>query len=856
MSRGKGRSVDLLETQVLVIGTGAGGATTAAALVEAGFEVLMVEEGPGVDTASIPSNSPKAITSLYRHAGLTPILGNQNIAFVEGCCVGGSTEINSGFWHRLSPETYPRWKADALLDAFTPEIMEGYFERIESDLSVSFLGRERENKSSAVLRRGAERMHWRCAEVPRCQRDPGASAFAPGAKQSMQRTYIPRALRAGARLRADCRVLRIEHENGVASGARVSMRTESRRVEGTIRADTIFVCAGAVQTPALLRRSGIRRNVGNTLCLHPMIKAAALFDEEIDAGQAALPMYQVNEFWPTLTLGGSVYSPGFLAMLLADNWEANRDLIRCYDRMGLFYAATRGMNRGRVRVVPGFEDGTIIRYRLSKADCRNLSLGLARLAELLFAAGARSVHPSLRGFPALTSVDAARGFLKQPLPASVMNLSTVHVFSSCPMGENVDFCATDSFGKVNGCSNLFVNDASLLPDSPGVNPQGITMAIASRNAEHFVERVRRGPRVLRSAASTPARKADVLVTGAPGWLGTRLVQVLADETLRRRCGIEKDVTAKTVRCLVRPNIDPAPLAGSTDTVEVCYGDLGDDQALERFCNHSEGATLFHVAGVVHPAWRTSDFQRVNVEGTRRLLEAAQAGGVRRVVVVSSNSPMGCNPHVDQLFDENSPYHPYMGYGRSKAQMERLVHETHAAGRIETVIVRPPWFYGPHQPPRQTQFFRLIRQGRFPVLGSGLQKRSMAYVDNICQGLLLAATVERANGHTYWIADERPYTIEEVVETVRDLLESRFGIPCQQRSLRLPSWVGGAARLADATLQGIGLYQQQIHVLGEMNQTIACSIEKARTELGYAPRYSLRDGMAASIQWCLENGYYI
>jgi nucleoside-diphosphate-sugar epimerase len=627
-------------------------------------------------------------------------------------------------------------------------------------------------------------------------------------------------------------------------------------VNGTIRADTIFVCAGAIQTPALLRRSGIRRNVGDTLCIHPMIKAAALFDEEIEAGDAALPMYQVNEFWPTMTLGGSVCSPGFLAMLLADNWAVNRDLMRFHDRMGLYYAATRGMSRGRIRTIPGMDDGTLVRYRLSEADRRNLSIGLARLSELLFAAGAKAVYPSLRDFPTLTSVDAARGFLKRPLPASTMNLSTVHVFSTCPMGENTSFCATDSYGKVLGCSNLFVNDASLLPDSPGVNPQGTTMAIALRNAERFSEVARSAPRVLRKAQLAPGRKTGVLVTGAPGWLGTRLVEVLRDPELRRRCGFQADIEANAIRCLVQPGTDPGPLGGRENVVEVCFGDLGDDEVLGRFCSYAEGSTLFHVAGVVHPAWRTRDFMRVNVEGTRRLLEAAQVAGVRRIVVVSSNSPIGSNPHAEHLFDENSPYHPYMNYGRSKVRMERLVHEAQATGRIETVIVRPPWFYGPHQPPRQTQFFRLIKQGRFPVLGSGLQKRSMAFVDNICQGLLLAATVEQAKGRTYWIADAHPYTIEEIVSTVRDVLQERFGIPCASRGLHLPSWLGSSARWVDATLQGLGLYQQQVHVLGELNQTIACSIERARAELGYAPRYSLRDGMTLSIQWCLENGHYI
>src|SRR5262245_56051694 len=101
-----------IRTQVAVVGSGAGGAVTAATLAARGFEVLLLEEGPNVDATQIVSNSPQAISLLYRNGGLTPIFGNQTIAYVEGRCVGGSTEINSAFWHRLPPDCYHRWSTD------------------------------------------------------------------------------------------------------------------------------------------------------------------------------------------------------------------------------------------------------------------------------------------------------------------------------------------------------------------------------------------------------------------------------------------------------------------------------------------------------------------------------------------------------------------------------------------------------------------------------------------------------------------------------------------------------------------------------------------------------------------------
>ncbi len=847
---GTAASENRLETQILVIGSGAGGAVTAAILSESGYEVLLLEEGPNADTASLVSNSTDAISQLYRNGGMTPILGNQSIAYVEGRCVGGSTEINSGFWHRLPPDSYVRWRADALLDGFTREMMEGYFERLEEDLSVSCLGHERETKGSAVFRRGIEELGWSYAEVPRCQKDASVSAFAPGAKQSMQRTYIPRALQTGTRLIANCKVRRIEHEDGRAVGVRALVSYGGRKVKQLIRADVIFVCCGALQTPALLRRSGIRKNVGNSLSIHPMIKAAALFEEEVEPDDSAIPMYQVKEFWPTITIGGSVLTPGFLAMLLADNWTAHRDAMRDSHRMGLYHAASRGLNRGTIRVLPGFDEGVVVRYHLNQADQRNLSIGLARLGELLFAAGAKAVYPSLRSFPVLTSAEQCRSFLKTNIPLSAMSLSTVHVFSSCPMGENPDLCATDSFGRVSGFTNLYVNDASLIPDSPGVNPQGTTMAVALRNVDRFLEESLQRRRAPTRGVRAALRKADLLITGATGWLGSRFVEILhgARET-------RLDRPVESVRCLVRRGRDPGHLTSISERVDITAGDLRDPDSLREFCRGAEGATLFHIAGVIHPR-RKREFHQVNVEGTRALLAAAREAGVRRIVAVSSNSAIGCNPRPDHLFDEASPYDPYLGYGRSKAELERLVGEAQAEGGIETVVIRPPWFYGPRQPPRQTLFFKMIKEGKFPILGDGSQMRSMAYVDNLCQGLLLAAAVERAQGQTYWVADERPYSINEIVQTVADVLENDFGIRCSKSYRHLPSAVGDAAWLFDFGLQAVGLYQQKVHVLGEMNKTIACSIDKAVAELGYSPRYSLREGMAASVAWCLENGQFL
>ena len=340
-----------------------------------------------------------------------------------------------------------------------------------------------------------------------------------------------------------------------------------------------------------------------------------------------------------------------------------------------------------------------------------------------------------------------------------------------------------------------------------------------------------------------------LVTGASGWLGVSLVESLIrglpeTETLNR------PDRGLRVRCLVAPGQDASSLVALGDRVEVVVGDLRKPEDSGRFCEGAEGAVLFHTAGLIHPK-RVADFYAVNVRGTASLLDSAVKVGVRRAVVVSSNSPCGCNPHPDHLFDESSPYNPYMNYGRSKMQMELAVRALRNQGKIEAVIVRPPWFYGPNQPPRQTEFFRMIRDGKAPIVGGGENLRSMAYVDNLCQGLLLAATVPKADGETYWIADARPYSMNEIIATVERVLADDFGQKCTGGRLRLPGAASGVARVADATLQKVGLYHPKIHVLSEMNQSIACSVAKARRELGYKPTVELEEGMRRSLRWLVD-----
>lgn len=346
----------------------------------------------------------------------------------------------------------------------------------------------------------------------------------------------------------------------------------------------------------------------------------------------------------------------------------------------------------------------------------------------------------------------------------------------------------------------------------------------------------------------------ILITGGTGWIGRRVVQALTTGGVDT--GLPAGYAGNTLRCLVP---EAVPAAALDDyQAEVVRGDITDPEAVRRFCQGAEGALVIHLAGIIHPpATNTSIWQKVNVDGTRNLALAAKAAGVKRLCVMSSNSPMGTNRSAADLFTEDSPYNPYMGYGKSKHRMEMFLrNDIMGANQMETTIIRAPWFYGPGQPPRQTRFFRMIRAGKFPIFGGGTNVRSMAYVDNLCQGILRAAFLPQGANEIFWIADETPYPMHHIVETVADVLRNDFDFSDVPHWQNYPGIIPNVARVVDASMQAVNLYHQSIHVLSEMNVHIACSVEKAKTALAYEPRIALREGMKRSIQWCLENGMEI
>jgi len=468
------------DCDVLVIGSGAGGATTAALLAEAGIDVLVVEEGPWVEQGSVVPFSLEQMDRQYRSGGVTVALGRPSIAYTEGRCAGGGTEVNSGLYRRPAEETLARWRRSHSIADFTSDEFYAICDEVESDLSVSTVPGGH-TPASERLRAGAAALGWEHDEIPRWMTYPDGGDADSGDRQSMTRTYLPRAVAAGARVICEHRVERL------FSDGRRSFRAQLTGPDGgpvTVDYDAVFVCGGAIQTPALLQRSGHRRRVGGSLAIHPTVKLAARFDEAVNVS-VDVPVHQVKEFAPELSFGGSASQPGLVALALTDNWAEMRRAVTAWPEIAVYYAAITSEGRGRVRVVPGMRD-PLVTYRLTRRDRHVLGQGLARLALVMLEAGAREVFPSFRDAPIVRS-RADLATLGDRFTATAASVMTVHLCSTVPMGDDTSVAAADSHGRIHDTDNVYVNDASLLPDAPGVNPQASVMAVAIRNTRRFIE---------------------------------------------------------------------------------------------------------------------------------------------------------------------------------------------------------------------------------------------------------------------------------------------------------------------------------------------------------------------------------
>jgi len=485
-----------VECGVVIVGSGAGGATMAAELADAGVDVVMIEEGGYHPTESFTAEASRALRTLYRDGGGGIALGRPSVLFAEGRCVGGSTVVNGGMSWRTPPRVLARWAADGVTGLSEQEL-EPYFARAEARLSVAPQDPETIGRDSRLLKAGADAMGWtvvanqrnqlHCAGTNNCN-----NGCPTGAKRSMLVTSVPRALSRGARLFADCRVDRITRSGTAVTGVSGRFLRPGGRPGPalTVRARVVIVAGGAVQTPALLARSGLRSasgQLGRNLALHPNATVTASFDEDVTGWHGVHQAFQVREFMAEgIVITAVNLPPPLLAASVRPHGRELGELMADYNRVVTAGPLIEDSGAGRVRAVPGL--GVQVFYQLSDWDAARVVRGVQLTAEALFAAGARRVLLPFDGAPDVRDPAGLRRLLTRPVPRRSMELYSIHLMGTARMSEDPRRGVTGSFGAFHGVPGLFVSDASLFPGPAGINPMETVIALALRNARRLIER--------------------------------------------------------------------------------------------------------------------------------------------------------------------------------------------------------------------------------------------------------------------------------------------------------------------------------------------------------------------------------
>jgi choline dehydrogenase-like flavoprotein len=495
-----------LSADVCVIGSGAGGSVVAAELARAGHSVLVVESGPYLDRSTFSGREAPAMEGMFQRHGL---LTTRDLAFqlLAGETAGGSTTVNWMTCLRPSPLVRREWEAAGATGVAGPTF-DAHLEAVWERLSV---GRAESdvNPSNEVLRSGSARLGYVAGRdyevIDRnalgCQSRCDFCTFGCpyDAKRSALVTYLADALGAGARLLCEARVDRVRIEAGRATGVEATLRSGASTRPLTVHARTVVVAAGAVQTPAILRRSGLTdAGVGRGLRLHPTTAIMGEFPDPVEMWKGPMQTIVVRRFvgsdadehgpW----LESVPAHPGLAALAVAwTGGAAHKAAMSRFARVAATIVLVRDVGEGRVGLDRAGE--TSLDYRLDPRDRANLVRGLLEAARIHRAAGARRIETLHAGGLSVgdgsgpIADPAFDAFLEQIRRAGVVEnsiaLFSAHPTGSARVGSDPRRSATGSTGEVHGVDGLWVADGSLFPTAPGVNPMISILAMARRTAE-------------------------------------------------------------------------------------------------------------------------------------------------------------------------------------------------------------------------------------------------------------------------------------------------------------------------------------------------------------------------------------
>ena len=480
------------ECDVVIVGSGAGGASAAATLAEAGLDVIVLEAGQHYNRDTYPEDHLDAIAGIYRDAGLTIAEGKPPIPVPVAKVVGGTTVINSGTCFRAPDPVLENWHQRYGIN-WSGELGDDFAEA-EEFLHVTPLDPERMGRNGQLAMEGAAAIGASGGPISRnagscvqCSACPFGCRI--DAKRGMHVSYLPRAVAAGARLRAGVEADRVLVEDGRAVGVACTVAANGRPARPyTVRAKRAVIAAGgAMGTPELLLRSGLGgRQVGRNFHIHPACWVGARYEEEVRGWDGVMQSFYVDEWEHTGILLEATFTPlafggGWLLGAGRDHQRAMLD----FGHVGSIGAHLSDSSSGRVGLSA---DGSLrATYKLTQEDADKIAFGISRAAEIHFAAGATEVYPNIPRVGVLRKSQLPE-FEATRFKPSELRLEAFHPMGTARIAADPSEGVCDAEGTVNGTPGLYVADGSLFPTSVGVNPMMTIIAFAKRVARGIAER--------------------------------------------------------------------------------------------------------------------------------------------------------------------------------------------------------------------------------------------------------------------------------------------------------------------------------------------------------------------------------
>ncbi|MBX7149776.1 GMC family oxidoreductase [bacterium] len=476
-----------IETDICIIGSGAGGAVAAYELASKGYRVLVVEEGSYFSASYFNSHSTlDRNRTIYKDGGFYATLGAPMILLPTGQAVGGTTIINSGTCFRTPDAVLKEWNKKFDLP-FTTKEMSPYFDKVEHILKIAPVSSQNLGGNNLMIDRGVKKMGLHGYPLVRNQSEcvgSGECIFGcpRESKQSMEQSYLPLAAEKGAQILTKCKVIKIEKAYDKATHLEARLTDTGQKIK--IKASKFIVAGGTLNSPLLLHKSGMgrtSRELGKNLTIHPTAKAIGLFPDIVDGFRGVPQGYYVDDFEGEGICFESVFFPPWLlATSLHQVGNAHYEIMKNYRHVGIFGFLVHDECTGTVKA--DLSGKPLVFYQLGQREKEMFIKGLKILAQMFFAAGAHTVFPSVKTRPVLTHPSQIEGMNSQNTRFSDFESAAFHPLGTCRMGVDPRSSVVDKNLKLHDMENVWVMDGSVFPTSLGVNPQVTIMAFVTRAA--------------------------------------------------------------------------------------------------------------------------------------------------------------------------------------------------------------------------------------------------------------------------------------------------------------------------------------------------------------------------------------